>query len=456
MKRLIFCFDGTWNRLDADCPTNVVLVAEMTKPIASDGSPQIVYYDEGIGTAKDERFRGGAFGKGMMDNIREAYRFLLFNYEPGDHIFAFGFSRGAFTARSFVGFIRHAGILDVDSAKEINRAIELYEAVFKRDGDDAPRTLEFRSRYASQVCVSEWDRDWRSQNCKDFDASTPILEIKYVGVWDTVAALGCPKLMPGATWINRRFRFHDAKLTSKVQSARHAVAIDERRVLFEPVLWNNVADLNNAQGASMYDVKAPYLQKWFPGVHGSVGGGGPERGLSDAALSWVLHGARAAGLELRNHPKSRVFSIAPNALAPLLNAPLAWQDRGAVGAVKHFLLCTDRIGPDDLVEVSASARQRWAAPPSDLPEGMDYRPKTLSKVAKLLTDSIVGIGTETIQHVVEKGDTLRKLADRFLGEHDKADEIFDLNRDQLDDPDEISIGMNLRIPALAVTEAGQP
>ena len=78
MKRLIFCFDGTWNRLDADCPTNVVLVAEMTKPIASDGSPQIVYYDEGIGTAKDERFRGGAFGNGMMDNIREAYRFLLF------------------------------------------------------------------------------------------------------------------------------------------------------------------------------------------------------------------------------------------------------------------------------------------------------------------------------------------------------------------------------------------
>ena len=113
MKRLVFCFDGTWNRLAADCPTNVVLVAEMTKPIASNGIPQIVYYDEGIGTARDERFRGGAFGKGMMDNIREAYRFLLFNYEPGDHIFAFGFSRGAFTARSFVGFIRHAGILDV-------------------------------------------------------------------------------------------------------------------------------------------------------------------------------------------------------------------------------------------------------------------------------------------------------------------------------------------------------
>jgi uncharacterized protein (DUF2235 family) len=283
----------------------------MTKPIASDGSPQIVYYDEGIGTAKDERFRGGAFGKGMMDNIREAYRFLLFNYEPGDHIFAFGFSRGAFTARSFVGFIRHAGILDVDSAKEINKAIELYRAVFKRDGDDAPRTLEFRSHYSSQVCVSEWDRDWRTQNCKDFDPDTPILEIKYVGVWDTVAALGCPKLIPGATWINRRFRFHDAKLTSKVQSARHAVAIDERRVLFEPVLWNNVADLNNAQGASMYDVKAPYQQKWFPGVHGSVGGGGPERGLSDAALTW--HESPHPG----SSPEAAWWDVSPQSSYPI-------------------------------------------------------------------------------------------------------------------------------------------
>lgn len=447
MKRLIFCFDGSWNSLDADCPTNVVLVAEMTKPIASDGAPQIVYYDEGVGTAKDERFRGGAFGKGMMDNIREAYRFLLFNYEPGDHIFAFGFSRGAFTARSFVGFIRHAGILDVDSAKEINRAIELYKAVFKGDGDDAPSALEFRSRYSSQVCVSEWDRDWRTQNCEGFDPNTPTLEIKYVGVWDTVAALGCPKLIPGATWINRRFGFHDAKLTSKVQSARHAVAIDERRVMFEPVLWNNVADLNNSMGASMYDVKAPYQQKWFPGVHGSVGGGGPERGLSDAALTWVLHGAKATGLELRNHPKSRIFSIAPNATAPLHNGPLAWHDRRLIGSIKHFLLCSDRVGPDDIVEVSASARRRWAASKSELPEGESYRPKTLQKLAKPLSESTSTDLLGSLQHVVQKNDTLGKLAKKYLGHAEKSADIFDLNRDQLDDPDDISIGMSLHIPA---------
>jgi uncharacterized protein (DUF2235 family) len=455
MKRLVFCFDGTWNKLTADCPTNVVLVAEMTKPIASDGSPQIVYYDEGIGTAKDERFRGGAFGKGMMDNIREAYRFLLFNYEPGDHIFAFGFSRGAFTARSFVGFIRHAGILNVDSAKEIDRAIELYRAVFKGDGDDAPRTLEFRSRFSSQVCVSEWDHDWRKQNCSDFDPATPILEIKYVGVWDTVAALGCPKLIPGATWINRKFRFHDAKLTSKVQAARHAVAIDERRVLFEPVVWNNVADLNNSKGASMYDAAAPYQQKWFPGVHGSVGGGGPERGLSDAALAWVVHGAKTAGLELRNHPKSRVFSIAPNPFAPLRNDPgLAWHDRGVMGAIKRLCLCSDRTGPSDVVEVSACTRRRWNATAAELPEGHVYRPNPLNSLASRLTeqpethDQSASFSGQT-QHTVEAGDTLGKLAEKYLGDRTKFLQIFEHNRHQLDDPDDIFLGMKLLIPTMS-------
>ena len=124
MKRLVFCFDGTWNKLSTNCPTNVVLVAEMVAPIAKGGVPQIVYYDEGIGTAKSEHFMGGAFGKGMMTNIREAYRFLLFNYEPGDQIYAFGFSRGAYTARSFLGFIRHAiaslGITTAQSAGRQN------------------------------------------------------------------------------------------------------------------------------------------------------------------------------------------------------------------------------------------------------------------------------------------------------------------------------------------------
>ncbi|MBL0001859.1 MAG: DUF2235 domain-containing protein [Sphingomonadales bacterium] len=450
MKRLVFCFDGTWNKLSTNCPTNVVLVAEMVAPIAKGGVPQIVYYDEGIGTAKSEHFMGGAFGKGMMTNIREAYRFLLFNYEPGDQIYAFGFSRGAFTARSFLGFIRHAGILDVDSAEQIDQAIAIYKGAFKGDGDDALPALKFRAQHSSQVCVSEWDRDWRRENCPPVAAELPILEIKYLGVWDTVAALGCPKLIPGSTWINRKWRFHDAKLTSKVKMARHALAIDERRVLFEPVLWDNVAELNAKCEISTYDPEAPYQQKWFPGVHGSVGGGGPVRGLSDGALAWVLKGAKKAGLELRLVENARAYSIKPNPFAALRNDPeLAWHDRQPIASIKSLLLSSDRIGPDDIVNVSASARRRWNAPATVLPDKKSYRPKTLKLVADRMQigATVAESDRKNLQpHEVQGGDTLAKLAKRYLGDTKRYDEIFDANRDQLDDPDEIFVGMVLKIP----------
>ena len=105
MKRLVFCFDGTWNTLSAPLPTNVVIAAESAVPVASDGTAQVIYYDEGVGTNKWEQIQGGMFGFGLVENIADAYRFLIFNYTPGDQIYAFGFSRGAYTARSFVGLM---------------------------------------------------------------------------------------------------------------------------------------------------------------------------------------------------------------------------------------------------------------------------------------------------------------------------------------------------------------
>lgn len=104
MKRLIFCFDGTWNKLEPGRATNVVLTAASIERIGRDGSPQIIHYDEGVGTGDLDQFRGGMFGTGLIDNVREAYRFLIFNYDPGDEIYVFGFSRGAYSAPTFVGF----------------------------------------------------------------------------------------------------------------------------------------------------------------------------------------------------------------------------------------------------------------------------------------------------------------------------------------------------------------
>lgn len=105
MKRLVFCFDGSWNQIDAPHPTNVLFTAQSVLPMAPDGTAQLIYYDEGVGTEKGEKLRGGMFGKGLEKNLNDAYRFLIFNHTPGDEIYVFGFSRGAFTARSFAGLI---------------------------------------------------------------------------------------------------------------------------------------------------------------------------------------------------------------------------------------------------------------------------------------------------------------------------------------------------------------
>jgi uncharacterized protein (DUF2235 family) len=457
MKRLVFCFDGTWNRLAADYPSNVVLVAESIKPTAKDGSPQIVFYDEGVGTANDSRWSGGAFGAGLIWHIREAFRFLIFNYEPGDEIFAFGFSRGGFSARSFVGFIRCAGIPAIHQAGRIDDAIALYQKS-KVDSDEA---REFRMKYSSDLLVEPDEEDWRCSKVANYvRGKAKQLVIRYVGVWDTVGALGLPAFVPGARWLNKRFVFHSCDLTDGVEYARHAVAIDERRKTFPDLVWNNIDALNQGRGARSDDIAAPYQQKWFPGDHGSVGGTGPLRKLSDDPLGWVLAGAKQAGLELNTGPDSRIFDIRPDYHAALTNDPdnMPWHDKGWVRRVKDAMLSADRSGPDSIWQVSAAARRRWSAPPDTLWEKKPYRPKTLAKVAAALdappetqtrfpVDGLIG------EHEIARGDTLGKLALLYYSDAKLAAAIAEANRDVIDDPNEIYVGWKLRIPRLRLPAA---
>lgn len=447
MKRLVFCFDGSWNRLNADCPTNVVLIAESVRPTAKDGTPQIVYYDEGVGTGKFDKFRGGVFGVGLLTNMREAYRFLIFNYEPGDEIFIFGFSRGAYTARSFAGFIRHVGILDINTASQIDKALDLYKAALSKDGDDHPNTMKFRANYSTKVCVSEHDRQWRCINVEGFNRdAVSVLKIKYVGVWDTVGSLGWPNVIPGVKWLNRKRGFHDMRLTSKVQTARHALALDEQRKPFRPTIWNNVAELNADRGEDHYHPDAPYQQRWFPGVHGAVGGGGPSRTLSDGALSWILAGARRADLEVNTSSSSRIYETAPDSSGPLQNEPeRPWHDRGVFGFMKHLLIDEDREGPRELNDVSASARWRSYAQADELPEGKLYRPASLKQISSDL-EANQPVETKSARIVVKKGDDLGTIAKSHLGSSDQLMAIFEANRDVIDDPREIHPGWSLRIP----------
>ncbi|MGD9679898.1 MAG: DUF2235 domain-containing protein [Candidatus Obscuribacterales bacterium] len=467
MKRIVFCFDGTACALNASTPTNVVLTAASINRTAKDKTPQIIYYDEGVGTGTfDDQAKwtnkvvseinkavGGGIGWGLTENIREAYRFLIFNYDPGDEIFVFGFSRGAFTARSFIGLIRHVGPIRRLHASRIDEALNMYH----KRVEDADRSSEdlrkFRANYSSDVCIDEHDEEWRIRNVPGYEKGTaPIIKIKYLGVWDTVSALGAPEIMPGSSRINVGYRFHDTSVTRFIDNARHAIAIDERRSLFPSVRFGDLTDLNKAKGFEADHVDAPYQERYFPGEHGSVGGGGDIRGLSDAALAWVLQGAKRAGLELDTASGTRIQSIAPNPLAPLNNIRNAKPD---LLSITLYQLKRDRVGPDKLWQLSSSVLRRWKADASQLEEKILYRPTTLQKLKKELDEYVAPEVCETTEvlasHKVVPGDTLYSLAGRYYGDKTKFNRIFEANRDTMDDARELFNGTELRIPKLPET-----
>lgn len=457
MKRLVFCFDGSWNQIDAPHPTNVLFTAQSVLPMAPDGTAQLIYYDEGVGTEKGEKLRGGMFGKGLEKNLNDAYRFLIFNHTPGDEIYVFGFSRGAFTARSFAGLISNCGILGRRHAGKVNETLQLYRT---RENTDASRLklMNFRYQFSPEVCVSKAEDEWRVAKGDGYKAGqSPLWRIKYVGGWDTVGSLGIPAYLVGAEASNREYQFHDLKLSPFVESARHAVAIDERKLDFRPTLWENLDVLNAASLSKPDALDAPYQQKWFPGNHGSVGGGGDRRGLSDQALDWIWDGARHAGLRLDTSPQSRIYELAPSDLTPLDNTTDTFDFFDIIGFVIDQLPVGDREpGPQQLHEVSVGARRRWHRKPEELPERVAYRPKTLEPVSGplgKLDPGELGLGSPpngsgfTI-HEVAQHETLSAIAVLYYHDAGEWPRIFEANKYKIDDPDKIYVGQVLRIPML--------
>ena len=379
MKRIVFFCDGTWNRADADRPTSILRLAQAVTPSAADGIKQVVFYQQGVGTGRGtsrlarwtDKFLGGALGWGLEDNIVEAYRNLVFCYEPGDQIFIFGFSRGAYTARSLAGLIRKAGILPRDQVNKVGQAMDLYRRRGRAMAPDREAVMTERAALSPDVATSQADVEWRlSQMRMARDGTPPILvQIRYLGVLDTVGALGLPSVLGiFARWVNDRYAFHDTDLSHLVLSARHAVAIDERRVLYPPALWGNLDGPDGLNG-DLTGPERPYQQMWFPGVHGVVGGSGPVPGLSAFPAEWIAEGARAetAGLEF-----DRVALQAITAPAdPVAEAGAMVQKRSLSNL--YGALLSDRRGPKTVTEVAEAARLRVIRMGG-------YRPGSLRKV----------------------------------------------------------------------------
>lgn len=290
-KRLIVCCDGTLGRLDSECPTNVVKLAQAVKRTASDGVPQIVFYDEGIGVDSN-KIVGAATGLGIDKNIQDAYRFLSFNYDQGDEIYLFGFSRGAYTVRSLAGMIYCSGLLSRSNVTMASKAYELYR---KREiSPKHPEAKSFRENYG-----------------KDKGDRVPIT---LLGCFDTVGALGVP-LVPALkkfeTKLKTKYKFHDTTLNKDIENALHAVAIDEIREVFDVTLMKKNPDAPNQK----------LRQVWFPGEHGCIGGGTEAyRGLSDAVLKWMFDQISDLELKLEFEPEA-IEDIKPDYTAKFNNAP---------------------------------------------------------------------------------------------------------------------------------------
>lgn len=283
-KRLIVACDGTWLNSDnglingkLSIPSNVTRISRAIKAVSQDGVPQIVNYHFGVGTQGGplNRFISGTTGEGLGANVREAYSFLANNYHPGDEIFLLGFSRGAFTARSIAGLIGEVGLL---TKKGLHALPEVFEDVqHRRDPRYVPKNpnVPFSNKPSASSPRYATELERRGMTRRD-------IKIKAIGVWDTVGSLGTPRL----GWLtkvglqsneSKEMSFYDTKLSSCVENAFQALALDERRSAFSPAVWEK------PEGN-----RTTLRQVWFPGVHSNVGGGYDDQQLANITLAWMM------------------------------------------------------------------------------------------------------------------------------------------------------------------------
>lgn len=279
-KKIIICCDGTWNKPETqfksdEKPTNVLKIMRLIPSVDDKGRHQVTFYDPGVGTDRGiyDKYVGGALGLGLSGHVKKAYRFVANNYitlktadgTSGDELYFFGFSRGAYTARVVAAFISTVGLLQSKDMQWLPVAYKYYRT---------PPEKRPTSRFHSQI-----------QSLKRI-----IPKIKFIGVWDTVGALGIP--IPVLRLLSkRRVGFFDNALRANVQYAYHALAIDERRRPFSPDLWSEVVKNEQIE----YETQ-DICQTWFVGAHSDTGGGYSDNRLSDIACKWMIKRAQACDL----------------------------------------------------------------------------------------------------------------------------------------------------------------
>lgn len=363
MKRIALLFDGTWNKpgsqtnvwrsfkaLVGESPPNFPYV-KSKEGLDGKASGQLAHYYPGVGTKGLQRFTGGAFGNGLSANVLAGYRDLCNAYHPGDQLFIFGFSRGAYTARSLVGLIRKCGILECPTEDLLHQAYRMYRGRAPELHPDAQKPSGFRHAFSY--------------------SDEP--EVQFLGVWDTVGTLGIPVLQPWIPFARKRYQFHDVELSRIVKHAYHAVATDEHREDYQPTLWMQLPEETAKARAIPQTSKANQCieQRWFIGAHANIGGGYAKDILSSIPLAWMCARAQEHGLAFQALP-----SVPDDAYRAPVHDSYRWFMCGLYRLLKRNRQYT-RIHDAAINEtVDPSVEQRYR-------EDLTYKPPALLK--KLMT-----------------------------------------------------------------------
>jgi uncharacterized protein (DUF2235 family) len=308
-KKIVLCSDGTGNQDIKNRGTNVFKLYEAVDihgHKTGKAPRQVAFYDDGVGTSRIPlvKLAGGAFGYGFSHNVQKMYRELVNVYEPGDELYLFGFSRGAYTVRTLAAMIQYCGILDINdelfaSRANLSEQIQLCWNEFRSVNFQKGFVSEKAHKALRSVIPPELNREERTLRRKRYHAIAPEadINIELIGVWDTVGAVGAPikELLPLINLIYPIW-FADNTLGSEVKKACQALSIDDERLTFHPELWN---EQDKEQSSRI-------TQVWFAGVHSNVGGGYPKQGMSLVTLDWMMEHAKKAGLHFIGEDRTYV------------------------------------------------------------------------------------------------------------------------------------------------------
>lgn len=316
-KNICIFLDGTWNENDDN--TNVwrlrMMLSDKTAPDEQGRQfEQLAYYATGVGTGMTDKVMGGAFGYGLSERQMVTYQWLMEQYNATtdegihDDIYIFGFSRGAFQARSFCGLLYTVGLLARGAPLTVKQVYDRYRLSSSTAKEKKALQLEdlhkqFHAHEESGSVGGKYPKHWTIEDKWLFKYSRQV-NIRFCGVWDTVSALGIDLGFHMPHVSRDAFTWHNARSTDFIQEAAHALAIDEHRSSFAPTLWNTFQKMEetelNMVCPDVYKFDTYIEQRWFVGAHSNVGGGYKNDTLCQIPFNWMMRKAAACGLQFRN------------------------------------------------------------------------------------------------------------------------------------------------------------